>query len=93
MVSIAAALSGAQVTATDIGEVLSLLKKNVMRNLPPSIGSQAHDLLEGSCNVLEFDWCKPPSASLLASEYDLIICADCVDVCVPWFRAAPEIRT
>ena len=90
MVSIAAALSGAQVTATDIGEVLSLLKKNVMRNIPPSIGSQAH---EGSCNVLEFDWCKPPSASSLAPEYDLIICADCVDVCVPWFRAAPDTRT
>ncbi|KAG8930689.1 hypothetical protein FRC02_003791 [Tulasnella sp. 418] len=73
-------------TVTDIGPLLPLIRKNVIRNLPSTIAKE-------SVTVAELDWLDIQQASTpswrqklfptlkednLSPLYDLIICCDCI---------------
>jgi predicted nicotinamide N-methyase len=85
------ALSGANVTLTDVPEALPLLRRNVASNLAAMIapraapgeeggeqeaGGSASEAAVGSCTVLEYTWGSPDPA--LGGPFDYIIGSDCV---------------
>jgi len=91
LTALALAAAGWDVTATDVGDALPLLRRNVAANA---------ERVRGTVHVRELDWCAPapppPSPHEPAPHWDLVVTADTVyaaDLVPPLMRTIAAART